>query len=90
MIPDSRSGEGTDRHRLELVGEPAMRNAVRWRMQAALDRLKEADVLLGELSRELGYDSKAAFSRAFKRIIGASAGAARRPGGIGRWDCNSQ
>ncbi len=62
----------------ELVGEPAMHYAVRWKMQAALTRLRETDSSLAELGNSLGYDSEAAFSRAFKRIMGVSPGAARR------------
>ncbi|WP_404605805.1 AraC family transcriptional regulator [Caballeronia udeis] len=62
----------------KLVGEPAMHYAVRWKMQAALTRLRETDSSLAELANSLGYDSEAAFSRAFKRIMGVSPGAARR------------
>jgi AraC-like DNA-binding protein len=61
----------------ELVGEPAMRYVTRWRMNIALTRLKENKTTVGDLSRRLGYDSEAAFSRAFKRYIGTSPGAAR-------------
>jgi AraC-like DNA-binding protein len=62
----------------ELVGEPAMRYVARWRMQVALTRLKEDDAPLSELSVRLGYESEAAFSRAFKRYIGVSPGLVRR------------
>jgi AraC-like DNA-binding protein/mannose-6-phosphate isomerase-like protein (cupin superfamily) len=62
----------------QLVGEPAMRYAVRWKMQAALTRLRETEAPLAELASRLGYDSEAAFSRAFKRVMGESPGAARR------------
>jgi AraC-like DNA-binding protein len=62
----------------KLVGEPAMHYAGRWKMQAALTRLRETDSSLAELGNSLGYDSEAAFSRAFKRIMGVSPGAARR------------
>lgn len=62
----------------QLVGEPAMRYAVRWKMQAALTQLQETDASLLELALRLGYDSDAAFSRAFKRIVGVTPGAARR------------
>jgi AraC-like DNA-binding protein len=62
----------------ELVGEPAMRYVTRWRMNIALTRLKENKTTVGDLSRRLGYDSEAAFSRAFKRYIGISPGAARQ------------
>jgi AraC-like DNA-binding protein len=62
----------------ELVGEPVMRYVTRWRMQAALDWLQHDDAGgVAELAARLGYDSEAAFSRAFKRTIGISPGAAR-------------
>jgi len=62
----------------ELVGEPVMHYVARWRMHVALVRLKEEDSPLGELATRLGYQSEAAFSRAFKRFLGVSPGAVRR------------
>jgi AraC-like DNA-binding protein len=62
----------------ELVGEPAMHYLSRWKMHAALTWLKESDAPLSQLASKLGYESEAAFSRAFKRLIGVSPGAARR------------
>ena len=62
----------------ELVGEPAMHYVARWRMHVALTWLKEDDARLADLAGRLGYQSEAAFSRAFKRFIGVSPGAARR------------
>lgn len=62
----------------QLVGEPAMHYAIRWKMQEALAQLRETDISLAELAAKLGYDSEAAFSRAFKRIVGEAPGAARR------------
>jgi AraC-like DNA-binding protein len=62
----------------ELVGEPPMHYVARWRMHVALTRLKEEGTALGELAIRLGYRSEAAFSRAFKRVIGVSPGTARR------------
>jgi AraC-like DNA-binding protein len=62
----------------ELVGEPVMQYVTRWRMQVALDRLQHDDVPIAELAARLGYESEAAFSRAFKRTVGISPGAARR------------
>ncbi len=43
----------------------------------ALTWLREDDAPIGDLSRRLGYESEAAFSRAFKRYLGVSPGAAR-------------
>jgi AraC-like DNA-binding protein len=62
----------------ELVGEPAMQYVARWRMHVAVTWLKEEDVGLGDLASRLGYQSEAAFSRAFKRFMGVSPGAVRR------------
>ena len=64
----------------ELVGEPAMHYVARWRMQVALTWLKDDNAPLADLANRLGYQSEAAFSRAFKRFIGVSPGAARRNG----------
>ena len=61
-----------------LVGEPAMHYVAKWRMHTALTWLKEDDTPLGDLASRLGYQSEAAFSRAFKRLIGISPGEARR------------
>lgn len=62
----------------QLVGEPAMRYVARWKMHAALMWLREGDASLIELADRLGYESEAAFSRAFKRFVGIPPGAARR------------
>jgi len=68
----------------ELVGGPAMQYVTRWRMHVALTLLKEDDAGLGEMATRFGYQSEAAFSRAFKRFMGISPGAARRNGDGGR------
>jgi AraC-like DNA-binding protein len=61
-----------------LVGESPMRYLARWRMRVAQTWLSEDDATLGELATRLGYRSEAAFSRAFKRLVGVSPGALRR------------
>ena len=62
----------------ELLGEPAMHYVARWRMHVAVTWLQEDDAPLSELASRLGYDSEAAFSRAFKRFLGFPPGAVRR------------
>jgi AraC-like DNA-binding protein len=62
-----------------LVGEPAMRYVARWRMNVAADLLRRTDDNVATIAAKVGYDSEAAFSRAFKRIIGVSPKAARVP-----------
>jgi len=60
-----------------LVGEPVMQYVTRWRMLLAKGKLLEGKVTLGELSEQLGYQSEAAFARAFKRTVGISPGSVR-------------
>jgi AraC-like DNA-binding protein len=55
-----------------------MHYVVRWKMQTALTWLKDDGLSLSDVASRLGYDSDAAFSRAFKRVIGVSPGTARR------------
>jgi len=62
----------------ELVGEPAMQYVTRWRMQVAVNSLKEEGATVAELANRLGYRSEAAFARAFKRVIGVPPGAVKR------------
>jgi len=53
----------------ELAGEPALRYVTRWRMHQATVALSRG-ARVSELSRRLGYESEAAFSRAYKRVAG--------------------
>lgn len=63
---------------LHLIGQPPMQYLTQWRMQVASARLRDTDATLLAVSREVGYESEAAFSRAFKREVGLSPGAWRR------------
>jgi AraC-like DNA-binding protein len=65
----------------ELAGEPVMSYVARWRMHVAVAALKEEGATVGQLADRLGYRSEAAFSRAFKRVIGVAPGAIRRSAG---------
>jgi AraC-like DNA-binding protein len=62
----------------ELVGESPIQYLTRWRMQTAARLLSEERLPLMEVASQVGYDSEAAFSKAFKRIIGVSPSAYRR------------
>jgi len=62
----------------KLVGQPPMQYLTQRRMQAAVSMLG-GSVKVSEVAREVGYDSEAAFSRAFKKAMGvAPAAYARR------------
>ena len=52
------------------VGIPPMQYLARWRMQVAANLLLDRSAKIYRVAREVGYDSEAAFSRAFKRIVG--------------------
>jgi AraC-like DNA-binding protein len=62
----------------ELVGESAIRYVTRWQMNSARSRLAERDVTVAEVAHTFGYESEAAFNRAFRRHLGVSPGAAKR------------
>ena len=62
----------------ELVGEPVMQYLTRWRMHLASIYLATDGIGVEEVALRLGYQSGAAFSRAFKRLQGVSPGEARR------------
>lgn len=63
---------------LHLIGQPPMQYLTRWRMQVASGLLRDTDMKHLEIALEVGYDSEAAFSRAFKREVGVSPAAWRR------------
>jgi AraC-like DNA-binding protein len=47
-------------------------------MTVAMQWIKEEKLHAGEAATRLGYQSEAAFNRAFKRFMGISPGAVRR------------
>jgi AraC-like DNA-binding protein len=61
-----------------LVGEPPIQYLMRWRMQMAARLLTEGSAKVGAVALEVGYDSEAAFSRAFKKVAGVSPAAWRQ------------
>jgi AraC-like DNA-binding protein len=63
---------------MRLVGEPPLSYVTRWRMQKAASMLRDRKQTLAEVAAQVGYDSEAAFSKAFKRAVGSAPGAYRR------------
>jgi len=53
-----------------LIGEPPMRYLARWRSQLAAHQLHSSHATLARIAKQVGYESEAAFSRAFKRNLG--------------------
>jgi AraC-like DNA-binding protein len=58
----------------ELVGCAPIQYLTQWRMQIAARRLAEPGVKVSAVAFEVGYASEAAFSRAFKKVVGRSPG----------------
>jgi AraC-like DNA-binding protein len=63
-----------------VLGKAPMDYLAGWRMQLASDLLRATRKPLPQVAEEVGYDSVAAFSRAFRRITGVSPGAWRAGG----------
>jgi len=61
-----------------LVGQPPLTYLTRWRMEKAASLLQEGDRGLAEIAASVGYESEAAFSKAFRRRFGLPPGAYRR------------
>jgi AraC-like DNA-binding protein len=61
-----------------LIGEPPMRYLARWRIQVAAHQLRSSDTPLARIAEEVGYESEAAFNRAFKRSFGVPPASWRR------------
>lgn len=59
-----------------MTGQPPMQYVALWRMQLASRRLVDGDPVAA-VADAVGYESEAAFSRAFKKIVGASPAAWR-------------
>jgi AraC-like DNA-binding protein len=58
----------------ELLGQTPMDYVTEWRMQKAMQLLQQRDKKLIDVARLVGYESDAAFSKAFKRVVGANTG----------------
>lgn len=67
-----------------LVGQSPMSYLKRWRLQRAAALLRHDAVALSSVAEQVGYESTAAFSRAFTRFFGVSPGRYRYRGGVGR------
>lgn len=61
----------------DLVGDSVMRYLTQWRMQLARAKLLENAEPISLLADRMGYQSEAAFCRAFKRVLGVSPGSIR-------------
>jgi len=63
----------------ELVGEPPLRYVTAWRMNKASHMLLRGDPI-GAIAQAVGYETDAAFGKAFKKFMGIAPGEYRRQG----------
>ncbi|MGZ5090268.1 MAG: AraC family transcriptional regulator [Burkholderiales bacterium] len=62
----------------QLMVAPAMHYLSNWRLQVAASLLKQDRLSIAQVAAEVGYESEAAFNRAFKKQVGVPPGAWRR------------
>jgi AraC-like DNA-binding protein len=63
---------------IHLIGVPPMHYLASWRMQVATQKLRDTSASLAQVAETVGYESEAAFSRAFKKAFGAAPATWRR------------
>jgi AraC-like DNA-binding protein len=63
---------------IRLLGMPPIHYVARWRMQVAMRKLRTSAASLAQVADMVGYESEAAFSRAFKKAIGTAPATWRR------------
>ncbi|WP_053980064.1 AraC family transcriptional regulator [Marinagarivorans algicola] len=54
----------------DMVGMPAMQYLVHWRMQEATHELVKTQRTITDIAEQCGYESEAAFRKAFKKVTG--------------------
>lgn len=62
----------------QVMGSPAMQYLSNWRLQLAAKLLEQQRLSIAQAAAEVGYESEAAFNRAFKKQVGVPPGAWRR------------
>jgi AraC-like DNA-binding protein len=65
-----------------FVGAPPMHYLTRWRLQLAANLLANGGASVAWAAAAVGYESEAAFNRAFKKFVGVPPGAWRRGGAV--------
>jgi AraC-like DNA-binding protein len=76
-LEELAAGAGASRSALaerfaHLTGYPPIQYLTQWRMQLAAKRLTDTSAKVAAVAEAVGYDSEAAFSRAFKKATGRS------------------
>ena len=74
----TRSRSALHERFVRLFGVPPMQYLAQWRMQTAARMLLETRATVAAIALAVGYDSEAAFARAFRRLVGKPPAAWRR------------
>lgn len=75
QIGMSRTSFATRFH--DLIGMTPMRYITMWRLQKARELLETTDLTIDRIAERVGYQSEAAFTRAFQREFGKTPGRSR-------------
>jgi len=73
-----------------MIGAPPMQYLTRWRTSLAATRLRESDEPILRVATDVGYESEAAFNRAFKREFGLPPAAWRKRASRGNGKPNAR
>jgi AraC-like DNA-binding protein len=68
----------------KLAGIPPMHYLAKWRMQVASELLTSGKTNLAGIAADVGYESEASFSRAFKKMVGVPPSTWRRQERLGK------
>ena len=63
---------------VQYLGQAPMHYLASWRIQLGARLLRESNRNVATIALDVGYDSEAAFSRAFKRMVGTPPASWRR------------
>ena len=63
---------------VQCLGQPPMQYLASWRIQLGARLLRESNRNVATIALDVGYDSEAAFSRAFRRMVGMPPAAWRK------------
>jgi len=65
---------------VHYLGQPPIQYLTKWRLSLAANDLRDGSASIGRVAEQVGYDSEASFTRAFKREFGLPPSTWRRRG----------
>ena len=74
----------------ELIGQTPIQYLANWRIQVGAALLRNTNSTVAVVAQEVGYESEATFTKAFKRLTGNSPALWRRQAGIAESAANSR